>query len=103
MWITFFLSIMNKLSEASPYFIERHDTTGHSDLTPLQKGTTTLHLLAYVMTADTIDEYMKLDKTIVLECLKYYYAGTVDCYGVEFLRCPTVINIQRLLAKVEER
>jgi hypothetical protein len=55
MWRTFFLSIMNKLSEASPYFIERHDTTGHSDLTPLQKGTTTLHLLAYVMTADTID------------------------------------------------
>jgi hypothetical protein len=31
----FFLSIMHKLSETSPYFTERHDATGHIGLTLL--------------------------------------------------------------------
>jgi hypothetical protein len=32
---TLFLSIMHKLSEASPYFSERYDATGRADLTAL--------------------------------------------------------------------
>jgi hypothetical protein len=55
------------------------------------------------MAADTIDEHMKLGKTIALSCLEYYCADIVDCYGVEFLHCPTVADTHRLLAKAEER
>jgi hypothetical protein len=42
---------MNKLNETSPYFTERQDATGLISLTPLQKCTTTLRQLAYVMTS----------------------------------------------------
>jgi hypothetical protein len=66
---TRFLSIIHKLSETSPYFTERHDTTGRIGLTPLQKCTTVVCQLAYDMTVDTIDEYLELEKTIALECL----------------------------------
>jgi hypothetical protein len=59
MWRTLFLNIMNKLSEISPYFTERHDVTGHIDLTPLQKYTAALRQLPYGMTAYMIDEYLK--------------------------------------------
>jgi hypothetical protein len=46
--------------------------------------------LAYDMTIYTIDEYLKLEKSTVLECLKYYCAGIIECFGAEFLRRPTV-------------
>jgi hypothetical protein len=32
---TFFLSIMHKFIETSPYFCERYDATGHAGLTAL--------------------------------------------------------------------
>jgi hypothetical protein len=71
----FFLSIMNKLNETSLYFTERHDTIDHIGLTPLQKCTAVLRQLAYDMTIDTIDKYLKLGKTTDIKCLKYYRTG----------------------------
>jgi hypothetical protein len=55
------------------------------------------------MTTDTIDEYMKLGKTIGLECLEYYCLDIIEYFEDEFLRCPTVTDTQRLLVKAEER
>jgi hypothetical protein len=103
MRITLFLSIIHKLSESSPYFCERYDITGRAGLTVLQKYTATLRQLVYDMTVDTIDEYPKLGKTNVLECLEYYCSDIIERFGDEFLRCPSVADAQRLLAKEEER
>jgi hypothetical protein len=75
MQMTLFLGIMHKLSETSSYFSERYDTTGHAGLFTLQKCTTTLRQLAYVMAIDTVDEYIKLGKITALECLEYYCSG----------------------------
>jgi hypothetical protein len=99
----FFLSIMHKLSETSPYFCERYDATGRTSLAALQKYTTTLRQLAYGMAVDTIDEYLKLGKTTALECLEYYCSDIIEYFGDEFLRCSTVADTQCLLAKAEER
>jgi hypothetical protein len=100
---TLFLSIMYKLSETSSYFSERYDATGRASLSALQKPTAALRQLAYGMTADTIDEYLKFEKTIALECLEYYCLGIIKCFGDEFLHRLTVTNTQRLLVKAEER
>jgi hypothetical protein len=102
MLITLFLSIMNKLSEIFLYFTERHDATGRIGLTLLQKYTAALHQLVYGMTADMIDEYLKLGKTVALECLEYYCAGIIECFWTEFSRRPTVADTQRLLANAKE-
>jgi hypothetical protein len=69
----------------------------------LQKCTVVLRQLANVIIAYTIDEYLRLGKTTILEYLEYYCSDIIECFGDEFLRCPTVANTQRLLAKVEER
>jgi hypothetical protein len=42
--------------------------------------------LAYGMTADTIDEYLKLGKSTVLKCLDYYCVNIIEYFGTEFLR-----------------
>jgi hypothetical protein len=55
------------------------------------------------MTADIVNEYLKLGKITVLECLEYYCSGIIECFGDEFLRRPTVANTQRLLGNAEER
>jgi hypothetical protein len=54
------------------------------------------------MTTDTIDEYLKLGKSTVLECLEYYCSGIIECCGDEVLHRTTGADIQRLLAKAEE-
>jgi hypothetical protein len=101
--MTLFLSIMHKLSETSPYFYERYDAIGRAGLTVLQKCTAILHQLAYNMSVDTIDEYLKLGKTTTLECLEYYCLGIIEYFGDEFLHRTTVADTQHLLTKVEER
>jgi hypothetical protein len=95
---TLFLSSMHKLSETSLYFSERYDATGHISLTVLQKCTVVLCQFIYGIVTDTIDEYLKLEKSITLECLEHYCSGIIECFAAEFLRCPTVADIQRLLA-----
>jgi hypothetical protein len=55
------------------------------------------------MTANTIDDYLKLGKTTVLECLEYYCPCIIECFENEFKRRATVANTQRLLVKAEER
>jgi hypothetical protein len=84
-------------------FFERHDATGRAGLTALQKCIIALRQLAYDITADTIDEYLKLGKITVLECLEYYCSGIIEYFRDEFLCRPTITDTQRLLAKAEER
>jgi hypothetical protein len=55
------------------------------------------------MTANTIDDYLKLGKTTVLECLEYYCLCIIECFENEFLRRAAIADIQRLLVKAEER
>jgi hypothetical protein len=54
------------------------------------------------MTTNTIDEYLKIGKSTVQECLKYYCLDIIEYFRVEFLCRPTVTDTQRLLTKIEE-
>jgi hypothetical protein len=54
------------------------------------------------MATDTIDEYLKLRKSTILECLEYYCAIIIECFDAELLRRPTVADTQCLLPKAEE-
>jgi hypothetical protein len=58
----------------------------------LQKCTAVVRQLAYGMAADMIDEYLKLGKSITLECLEHYCACINECFGAEFLCRPTVAD-----------
>jgi hypothetical protein len=64
---TFFLSIMHKLSEISPYFSEMYDTTSHVGLTTLQKCTVVVRQLAYC-------------------------SDIIEYFGAGFLRRPTITD-----------
>jgi hypothetical protein len=82
MRMTLFLSIMHKLSEASPYFCKMYDATDRTSLTALEKYTVALRRLAYGVYIYTIDKYLKLKKTTALECLEYYCSDIIECFGM---------------------
>jgi hypothetical protein len=54
------------------------------------------------MSTCTIDEYLKLGKPTVLQCLEYYCSDIIECFGDEFLRRSIVTDTQRLLTKAKE-
>jgi hypothetical protein len=58
-----FLCIANALSEWSPYFTLRADCANRQGLSPLQKCTSKIRLLAYGTPADGLDEYLKIGKS----------------------------------------
>jgi hypothetical protein len=70
-------------------------------LTALQKCIAALRQLTYDMAANTIDKYLKLSKTIVLECLEYYCLDIIMYFGMSSSH-PTIADTQRLLGKTEE-
>jgi hypothetical protein len=100
--VTTFFSIMLRLGEYSPYFTQREDALGRLGLSPLQKCTVDLCLLAYGFATDSIDEYLKLARSTTLECLEKFCEGIIHCYGKEFCRRPNVVDSEHLLAKAEE-
>ncbi|XP_020873755.1 putative nuclease HARBI1 [Arabidopsis lyrata subsp. lyrata] len=98
-----FLRIVNRLTEEVMYFKPKKDATFRDGLSPLQKCTAAIRLLAYGCSADSIDEYVRLGETTARECLLHFVVGIVDLFGTEYLRRPTLEDLQRLLFIGEHR
>ncbi|XP_033146133.1 putative nuclease HARBI1 [Brassica rapa] len=98
-----FLRIVHGLSENIPFFRKKRDATGRSGLSPLQKCTAAIRLLAYGCAADTVDKYLRLGETTALSCLHHFTDGIIGLFGEEYLRRPTPEDLQRLLDIGEKR
>ncbi|KAI5004261.1 hypothetical protein ZWY2020_031504 [Hordeum vulgare] len=98
-----FLRIVNALGQWSPYFTYRADCSGRIGLSPLQKCTATMRMLAYGTPADALDEYLKIGKSTSLECMDKFARGVIAVFGGEYLRRPTREDIERLLQVNESR
>ena len=66
-------------------------------LSPLQKCTTTIHILAYGSPADSVDEYVRIGETTAVECLERFVLGICTIFGNEYLRRPNNKGTERLL------
>ena len=71
------------------------------DLSSLQKITVTLRMLAYGVSSDLIDEYVRIGETTALESLIKYVTAVIDVFSEEYLREPSNEDIVRLLAHGE--
>jgi len=80
-----FLRIVNTLGVWSSYFAQRVDCTGRLGLSPLQKCTAAIRMLAYGIAVDMLDEYLKVAKSTSLECLKNFMQGVIEVFGPEYL------------------
>nr|XP_023901055.1 uncharacterized protein LOC112012916 [Quercus suber] len=65
-------------------------------LSSLQKITAALRMLAYGVTGDFIDEYVRIGESTALESLKKFVTAVIDVFSEEYLRKPNDEDIARL-------
>ena len=98
-----FLRIVDALSNFDPYFQQRNDAVGRKGLSPLQKCTAAMRMLAYGISADAVDDYVRIGETTAIECLKKFVSDVITIFGGEYLRKPNSNDVQRLLQMGEAR
>ena len=98
-----FMRIVHRLSTEVPYFQPTQDAAGRSSLSPLQKCIAAIRQLAYGGGADTVDEYVRLAETTARKCLHNFTAGIISLFGDEYLRRPSLEDLERLLRIGEQR
>ena len=98
-----FMHIVDRLSNEVQYFRENKNGLGRNILSPLQKCTAAIRVLAYGSAANMVDEYLRLGETTARLCVEHFVEGIIYLFGDEYLRRPTRSDLQRLLDVGERR
>ena len=98
-----FLRILREVELYEPYFVQRRDNAGRLGLSSIQKVTAALRMLAYGVTGDFMDEYIRIGESTAMESLKKFTNTLVNVFSDEYLRSPNAHDIVRLLAVAEQR
>jgi hypothetical protein len=98
-----FLRIVEALGNHDEYFQRRIDAVGRKGLSPLQKCTAALRILAYGSPADSVDDYVRIGESTTLECLDRFVMGVCTIFGDQYMRRPNNEDIARLLQIGEAR
>ncbi|XP_057739982.1 uncharacterized protein LOC130957108 [Arachis stenosperma] len=98
-----FIQIVDALSNVYPYFQQKVDATGRKGLSPLQKCTAAIRMLAYGVGADAVDDYVRIGESTTIECLEKFVEGVISVFKDEYLRKPKPNDVQRLLQMAEGR
>ncbi|KAJ9547313.1 hypothetical protein OSB04_019856 [Centaurea solstitialis] len=105
-----FIRIVNDLSTRYTYFQQHYDAAGCPGFSPLQKCTAAIRQLAYGITDDAFDEYVRMGDSTTCKCLNNFVLGIIQLWihfeeviPKLYLRKPTYEDIQQLYAAYEER
>jgi hypothetical protein len=103
MRLPLFRRILYAVEVHKPYFVQRRDNAGILGLSSLQKITVALRMLAYGITGDLVDEYLKIGETTAMMSLKLFVKSVISIFSDECLRSPTNHDIVRLLVVGQSR
>ena len=98
-----FLQISSAVENNNNLFVQKPDCCGRLGLTPIQKVTCAIRILAYEFSADHCDEYLKIIETTVIETLKEFYSIVIQLFGAEYMRSLTTEDIAHLFDEGAER
>ncbi|XP_057247413.1 uncharacterized protein LOC130589834 [Beta vulgaris subsp. vulgaris] len=63
-----FVKIVNVVEQRCDYFKQRKDVAQQLGLSPLQKCTAAIRMLAYGSPTDILDEYIQIGESTTIEC-----------------------------------
>ncbi|XP_021729341.1 protein ALP1-like [Chenopodium quinoa] len=98
-----FCRIMNKVVEGDPFFQQRRNAAGRLGLSPLQKCTAAIRMLAYGVAPDAVDEYIRMGQTTSRKSMQHFTQGVIKHFEAEYLRSPTDEDLRRILHQNEMR
>ena len=76
-----FLHIFHVVAGHDNYFMQRRDGLGRLGLSGLQKMTVVFQMLAYEITADATDEYIKIGESTAIQSLKKNCHAVVEVFS----------------------
>ncbi|XP_074306457.1 uncharacterized protein LOC141641704 [Silene latifolia] len=98
-----FFRIVEGVAAQESYFQQGPDATGKLGATTIHKCIAALRMLAYGTSADSADEYLKIARSTTRKCLKHFVRGVRKAFTEQYLRRPTMNDLQRLLCDSERR
>lgn len=96
-----FLKIVEKVQETDTFLVKKKNAAGKLGFSPIQKVTAAIRQLAYGMSADSLDEYLRTGESTALVCLTKFATAIITAYKDEYLRRPNEEDMKRLLAHAE--
>ena len=86
---SFFLTIMEKISQWDNYFVQKIDAYGYVGLSSQQKCTSALRMLCYGLSRDATGGYCRTSESTAMECMIRFYLAIRAEFEVHLLRQPT--------------
>ncbi|XP_074355919.1 uncharacterized protein LOC141695581 [Apium graveolens] len=100
-------SLFSRIQEAVEshdlYFVQRYNVAEVPGLSSLQKITAALRIIAYGVSADAVDDYIRISKSTAIENVRRFVISIVQIFGEQYLRRPNNVDIQRLMEVAEQR
>ncbi|GKA28210.1 putative nuclease HARBI1 isoform X2 [Tanacetum coccineum] len=93
-----YIQTVNPLPKHFQFFTIRYDCTGLKSFSVIMKCISAIRQLAYGTTPDALDGYLQMRAHCARDCLDYFCMCVIDLYQPEFLRKPTLDDIQNLHA-----
>jgi hypothetical protein len=75
-----FLRIHSAVEAHEPYFIKKRDAARRIELSSLQKMTVAIRMLAYGVTGDLMDEYVRIGERTAIESLKKFVKAVISVF-----------------------
>ncbi|GKC20315.1 serine/threonine-protein kinase STY17-like protein [Tanacetum coccineum] len=91
-----FNQIVNAVTTHSTYFQCNPDCAGREGISSLIKCTSAIRQLAYDVNASFLDEYTQISERSSCMSLDHFCQAVMEIYGPEFLRKPTVTDVEKL-------
>jgi hypothetical protein len=79
-----FLRIQSAVEGHDDYFIQKRDNAQRLGLSSLQKITAALRMLAYEVTADFMDKYVRIGESTAMESLKKFVKMVVSIFSEKY-------------------
>nr|GEX42112.1 hypothetical protein [Tanacetum cinerariifolium] len=98
-----FTGIVEEVTLQCAFFHEKEDCTEKLGISPLIKCTSAIRQLAYDIVPDALDEYLQMGNATSRQCLERFYTSLIQIFRPEFLRKPTLTDVERLYAFHENK
>nr|XP_017228190.1 PREDICTED: putative nuclease HARBI1 [Daucus carota subsp. sativus] len=98
-----FLRIQTAIESHDSYFVQKFNAVGVPGLSSLQKITAAMRIIAYGISADGVDDYIRIAKSTAIESVRKFVVAIVQIFGEQYLRSPNDVDIQRLMKVAEQR
>ncbi|GJV84868.1 ALP1-like protein [Tanacetum coccineum] len=98
-----FNEIFTAVIDHDPFFRNNIDCTRKEGIFGLLKCTSSIRQLAYDVHTEFLDEYMQINERTSRMALDHFCQYVMQIYGPEYLRKPTVTDVEKLYMHHEEK